>query len=164
MKVFTLSNNEAGPSGFTHKINITAADLTMATANTAQVINLLSVRAGMFVDRAAYALRTAFKHAADSAFNTTTLMVGSLTVDDNDKFLASNTAGTGMQLNENGTEVFYHINPVAASTAGLATAPFMFIANDTIIATFGSQSGKSLSNIDVGEVDIFLRVVDLAAL
>ena len=162
MKVLTLSNNESGPHGFTHKITLTHADLTLATADGDQTIELLAVGAGTFVDRAAYVLRTAFKDASDSAFNSTVLSVGDGT--DPDRYLHSNTAGTGLQINENGTEVLYHINPVAASTAGLATAPYMYTGDDTVDALVESMSAKALVNIDVGEIDIFLRVVNLVAL
>ena len=74
----------------------------------------------------------------------------------------ADTAGTGVELNENGTEIDVWINPVAASTAGLATAPFAYTAADTIDALFSAPtSGKSHLQLDTGEVHIFLRIVNL---
>lgn len=148
MEITTLSSEERVLSGFTQRFNLTHADLTESTANTAQTIAILSVLEGFFVYRAAMRLKTAFKDASDAAFNTNTLIVG----DDgnDDRYIAS------AELNENGSEV------LAKEQA--STCAYTYLADNTIDAIVGSMSAKSLSNIDTGEVDIFLGVVDLDAI
>lgn len=130
---------------FTHKFVLTHVDLTETTANTAQTIAILTVAAGQSVTDAAMILNTAFEDASDTALNSTTLIVG----DDGDdnRFIAST------ELNENGTEVDYQ-HGVAANMG------HMYTAANTVDAIFGSMSGKSLSNIDTGQVTILLKVVD----
>lgn len=147
MKAYELPN-ETKLNLFTHKIVLTHEDLTTATANTAQTIALLSVEAGDVVTHAASKLVTAFSDASDSAFNTTTLIVG----DDGstNRFLSST------ELNENGTEVYYK--------AGTNTAGFAYTAANTVDAVIGSMAAKSLSDIDAGEVHIFLHVAKLSDL
>lgn len=162
MQVQPLNAEQQRATGFSHKIRLTWEDMTETATNTAQTIALLAVAAGAIADRAAMVLVTPFKNSADAAFNTNTLLVGD--DGDTDRFLRSNTAGTGLELNENGTEVLYHINPVAASTSGLQSAPFMYTTANTIDAVIGSMAAKSLSDLDTGIVDIYLRVVDLLAL
>jgi crotonobetainyl-CoA:carnitine CoA-transferase CaiB-like acyl-CoA transferase len=55
MKLVSLSNNEAAPSGFTHKWIITHADLTAAaTTETLQLAD--NITAGYLVQEAVYAL------------------------------------------------------------------------------------------------------------
>ena len=159
MKVEPLFEQQAAGLGFTHRIRVTHEDLTETTVNTAQTIALLNVKAGTFVDRAAMVLVTPFEDASDANFNSNTILVGDGSV--TDRYLRSNTDDTGLQVNVNGTEVLYHVNPVAASTAGLDTAPFMYTADDTIDLVFGSMAAKALSNLDVGILDIYLRVVPL---
>ena len=65
------------------------------------------------------------------------------------RFLAS------QELNSNGTEVL--------SKAGTGTLQ-AYNAADTLLATFGSQTGKALSDIDAGEVHIFVEIIDLRKL
>ena len=131
--------------GATHVVKITHEDLTEATANTAQTIVLMNVESKVAVECVYVDLITPFKDASDSALNTTTLIVGD--DGDTDGLLAS------QELNENGTEVLMK--------AGTGTL-HVFAADDTVDATFGSMSAKSLVNIDVGEVDIYLKVINAA--
>ena len=159
IQTIPLNAEQRAATGFTHRARVTCDNLTETATATAQVIPLLAVKAGTFVDRIAMVLVTPLSDASDAAFNDVKLTVGDGT--DADRFFASNTAGTGIQLALAGTEVIYHINPVAASTAGLATAPFMYTADDTVDATFGSMTGKALNDIDVGIVDIYIRAVAL---
>jgi hypothetical protein len=159
ISVRPLFQGQMAALGFTHCVRITHENLTTTAANTAQTIPLLSVKAGTVVDRAAMVLVTPFEDLSDAAFNTNTLTVGDGV--DPDRFLHSNTAATGIEMNRNGTEVLYHINPVAASTAGLNTAPYMYTADDTVDAVIGSMALKALNDIDKGIVDIYLRVVPL---
>jgi hypothetical protein len=159
MQLIPLSLQEAALSGFTHRCIITHADLTETATATAQTIQMASVAVGTLVDRAAFHLVTPFANSADAAFNDIKLLIGD--GNDTDRYLRSNTAGTGVQINVNGTEVLDHINPVAASTAGLDSAPFMYTAADTVDAVFGSMTAKALNDLDTGEIHIFLRIVPL---
>lgn len=159
IQTIPLNSEQRAATGFTHRARVTCDNLTETATNTAQTLQLLSVKAGTFVDRVAMVLVTPFEDVSDNAFNDIKLTVGDGS--DVDRFFASNTAGTGIQINVNGTEVIYHVNPVAASTAGLATAPFMYTADDTVDAVFGSMTGKALNDIDKGIVDIYIRAVAL---
>jgi hypothetical protein len=145
MNVFLLSNQEKAGQGFTHRIELTHADLTETATNTAQNIPIFTVTAGMLVTKAAMVLKTAFTDASDAAFNTTPLIVG----DDgnDDRFIVST------ELNSNGTEVLY--------AAPASTTDYVYVADNTIDAIFGSMSAKALNDIDGGEVHIFLHIIDL---
>lgn len=143
MKVYQLSNEEK-LLGFTHRVELTHADLTETVANTAQTIALIALGINQLVTRCATRLVTAFKNSADAAFNTTTLIVG----DDGstNRYLAS------QELNENGTEVL--------CKGGTGTIYAYEVAN-TVDAVFGSMAAKSLVDLDTGEVHIYLHVCDL---
>ena len=148
MKVYELPAETKAATGYTHKVIITHSDLTEAAANTAQTIELLDVAAGDVVHTAAVKLVTAFSDASDTAFNSTTLIVG----DDG----STNRFVTSQELNVNGSEVLYK--------AATNTAPHAYTAANTVDAIFGSMAAKSLSDIDAGEVHIFLGVNKLTAL
>ena len=148
MKVYELPAETKAATGYTHKAIITHDDLTMATANTVQTIALLDVAAGDVVNTAAVKVVTAFSDASDTAYNTTTLIVG----DDG----TTNRFVTSQELNVNGTEVLYK--------AGTNTAPHAYTAANTVDAVFGSMAAKSLSDIDAGEVHVFLGVNKLLSL
>lgn len=145
MKVYPLNDNERAATGFTHRINLTHEDLTETTANTAQTIAIFTLAAGDVVKDAALAVTTAFKDASDTAFNTTTVIVGD--GDDDDQYIVST------EVNENGSEVLYR--------ACAADAQLAYTATDTVDIIFGSMAAKSLSDIDTGELDVFLSVVSL---
>ena len=147
MKVYPLNDNERAATGFTHRINITHEDLTETTANTAQTIAIFTVSAGDVVNDAALAVTTPFEDASDNAFNTTTVQVGD--GDDTDQYIAST------EVNVNGTEVKY--------MACAADAQLAYTATDTVDILVGSMAAKSLSNIDVGELDVFLSVIPLTS-
>lgn len=147
---YKLNSQEQAASGWTDKVVITHADLTEATANTAQTIQMISVPAGAVVANAAYRLVTAFQDNDDNAFNSTTLIVGD--GGDTDRFIVSK------ELNVDGTEVLYW-----ASSAATSSLPYSYAAADTIDAVFGSMAAKSLVNLDAGEVHIFLRIVPSAS-
>ncbi len=148
MKTYELPAETKAATGYTHKVIITHSDLTEAAANTAQTIELLDVAAGDVVHTAAVKLVTAFSDASDTAFNSTTLIVG----DDG----STNRFVTSQELNVNGSEVLYK--------AATNTAPHAYTAANTVDAIFGSMAAKSLSDIDAGEVHIFLGVNKLTAL
>jgi len=145
MKVTLLPYETRIATGFTHKVNVTHADLTQTTAATAQVIPLLSVAVGDMVEQVATFVNTYFTDASDTAFNTTAITIG----DDGSaaRFLAS------QELNTNGTEV--------KTKAGTGTL-YSYLAANTVDVTFNAMTAKALSDIDAGDIDIFLAVRTLA--
>lgn len=147
MVVNKLLNNERA-GGFTYHVKITAADLTETTANTAQTIELITVEQGSVVQQVAYNLTVPFQDASDANLNTTTIIVGD--AGSTSRFVASK------ELNVNGSEV------LAWTTANdVNTLPFVYLEADTIDAVFGSMAAKSLSDVDTGEIDILLSVVNI---
>lgn len=145
MKIYPLTTEERLQGGFTHRVVLNFEDLTETATATAQTILGPAVKAGQVLWRAAVRLGTPFTDASDAAFNTTTLIVG----DDG----STNRAIASMELNSNGTEVFYKANPT--------TLPYAFLADNTIDFIFGSMTAKALNDIDAGEVTVFLEISDL---
>lgn len=141
------TNEQAGNAGFTHVATISANNLTTTTNNTAQTFTLAALKAGDIVLKTAWALKSAFKDASDVAYNTDTLSVG-----DTATGVAAHIAA--IEVNENGTEVLFGFNNTAV----------LYLAADSLTATFNSQSGKNLNNIDVGEVTIFVQLLRLTNL
>lgn len=148
MQVFELPNETKAATGFTHKAIVTHVDLTQATADTDQTIALLSVAAGDVVNKAAYRLVTPFADASDAAFNDTKVQVGDGT--DTDEYVAAT------QVNVNGTEVLF--------AANVNTVPFAYTAADTVDLLVESTPAKSLSNLDAGEIHVYLAVTKLTSL
>ena len=148
MQVYELPNETKAATGFTHKAIVTHVDLTESTADTDQTIALLSVVAGDVVQKAAFQLVTAFKDASDAAFNYTQVQVGD--GNDTDEYIAAT------QVNENGTEVLF--------AANVNTVPFAYTAADTVDLLVESMTAKSLSNLDAGEIHIYLAVTKLTSL
>jgi hypothetical protein len=148
MQVYELPNETKAATGFTHKAIVTHVDLTETTADTDQTIALLSVVAGDVVQKAAFQLVTAFKDASDAAFNDTQVQVGD--GNDTDEYIAAT------QVNENGTEVLF--------AANVNTVPFAYTAADTVDILVESMTAKSLSNLDAGEIHIYLAVTKLTSL
>ena len=148
MQVYELPNETKAATGFTHKAIVTHVDLTETTADTDQTIALLSVVAGDVVEKAAFQLVTAFSDASDAAFNDTKVQVGDGS--DTDEYIAA------AQVNENGTEVLF--------AANVNTVPFAYTAADTVDLLVESMTAKSLSNLDAGEIHIYLAVTKLSSL
>ena len=148
MQVYELPNETKPPTGFTHKAIVTHVDLTESTADTDQTIALLSVVAGDVVEKAAFQLVTAFSDASDAAFNDTKVQVGDGS--DTDEYIAAK------QVNENGTEVLF--------AANVNTVPFAYTAADTVDLLVESMTAKSLSDLDAGEIHIYLAVTKLSSL
>jgi hypothetical protein len=148
MQVYELPNETKAATGFTHKAIVTHVDLTESTADTDQTIALLSVVAGDVVQKAAFQLVTAFSDASDAAFNDTQVQVGD--GNDTDEYIAAT------QVNENGTEVLF--------AANVNTVPFAYTAADTVDILVESMTAKSLSNLDAGEIHIYLAVTKLTSL
>jgi hypothetical protein len=148
MQVYELPNETKAATGFTHKAIVTHVDLTESTADTDQTIALLSVVAGDVVQKAAFQLVTAFSDASDAAFNDTQVQVGD--GNDTDEYIAAT------QVNENGTEVLF--------AANVNTVPYAYTAADTVDLLVESMTAKSLSNLDAGEIHIYLAVTKLTSL
>jgi hypothetical protein len=148
MKVYELPYETKAATGFSHKVVVTHSDITESTADTDQTIAILSVAAGDIVEKAAYKLVTAFSDASDSALNDTKVQVGD--GGDTDRYIAAT------QVNVNGTEVLYANN--ANTTA------YAYTAADTVDLLVESMTAKSLSELDAGEIHIYLAVTKLSSL
>ena len=148
MQVYELPANTKAATGFTHKAVVTHSDLTESTADTDQTIALLSVAAGDVVEKAAYKLVTAYSDASDAAFNDTKVQVGD--GGDTDRFIAAT------QVNVNGTEVLF--------AANANTTAYAYTAADTVDLLVESMTAKSLSELDAGEIHIYLAVTKLSSL
>ena len=148
MKVFELPAETKSATGFSHKAIVTVADITESAADTDQTIALLSVAAGDVVDKAAYKLVTAFSDASDAALNDTKVQVGDGA--DTDRFIAAT------QVNVNGTEVLY--------AANANTTSYAYTAADTVDLLVESMTAKSLSDLDAGEIHVYLAVTKLSDL
>lgn len=148
MQVYELPANTKAATGFTHKAVVTHSDLTETTADADQTIALLSVAAGDVVEKAAYKLVTAYSDASDAAFNDTKVQVGD--GGDTDRFIAAT------QVNENGTEVLF--------AANANTTAYAYTAADTVDLLVESMTAKSLSELDAGEIHIYLAVTKLSSL
>ena len=148
MKVYELPAETKAATGFTHKAIVTHVDITESTADTDQTIALLSVAAGDVVEKAAYKLVTAFSDASDAALNDTKVQVGDGA--DTDRFIAAT------QVNVNGTEVLY--------AANANTTSYAYTAADTVDLLVESVTAKSLSDLDAGEIHVYLAVTKLSDL
>jgi hypothetical protein len=143
-----LNIAEIALHGFTHAIKIVPADLaTQTTAATPLVIEMVPVKAGDVVIRAAYHLRTPFAASGDAAFNSTTITIG----DGNGA--ATYLAST--QINVNGTEI---LNKAGTGTEGA------YDAADTVDITFTSMAAKALASLNVGELWVFLHIANVKEL
>ena len=144
MTIYPLTLEEiAGAGGFTHQVVITHADLTEATANTAQTLTGPTLPAGTTIPQVARRLKTAFKDAADAAFNTTTMSIGTAAG-------GATAVGAAVETNENGTEVITSfvdtpVGPLAAETA--------------LTFVFSAMAGKNLAALTAGEIHILLQII-----
>ena len=150
MEVTRLPNETAAHSGFNYKVVITHADLTETTADTDQTIQVASAGVGAIVRNVATFLKTDFQDASDSALNDTAIIVGD--GNDTDRYILL------QQVNTNGTEVDAAISP------STGTLPYVYTTADSIDVVVASMGGKSLSNIDTGEVWVFLDLVETSEL
>lgn len=144
MRIIPL-NNQQRLQGYTHRVRITHADLTEATADTAQELTLYTARKGTTVQRAATYLRTGFRVAATAAHNNTGLAVGDGDLED--RFVAVH------QVNDRTTGA-------AVLAKGGTDGSYSYVAAGTIKARFHAMASHALSALDTGEVDILLGIVD----
>jgi hypothetical protein len=149
MKVFELPAETKAATGFTHKAIVTHEDLTESTADTDQTLSLLALEAGDVVTTAAIKLVTPFEDAGDAALDDTKVQLGDSS--DDDEYVAAT------QVNENDTAVGF----VAAAPASV---PFAYTAASAVELLVESMAAKSLSNIDTGELHVYLGVTKLSDL
>jgi hypothetical protein len=146
MNITPASKQLQAALGCTHEVRITHADLTETTADTDQTLTI-AVAAGDLFQCLGMALVTPFEDASDAAFNSTQITVGD--GNDADEFLLQT------QINENGTEVDY--------IAGTGDA-YAYTAADTVDILIESMAAKSLSDLDAGELVLYVKLVSLADL
>lgn len=139
MKFAPLTIEERAASGMTHRLDFDVSDIPAGIAtNTAYTFNtapLPVLKAGMVVKRIHFYLTTPLKNSADAAFNSTTINLG-------DGGSATRWM-SGVQLNENGTEVITTFPGAAENT--------IYTGNSQIAIVLGSMAAKSLSDLNTGK-------------
>lgn len=143
MQINPVSKQRQATLGATHQVRITHEDLTQTAANTAQTFTI-PVAARTLAAVVVTNLVVPFKDASDAAFNSNALIIGD--GGDTDRLL------TSQQLNENGTEILAQAGVLAGYAYNVA---------DTIDITIASMAEKSLSDIDTGELVVYLKLVPL---
>lgn len=148
MKILSLSNNEAAPSGFTHKWEITHADLTAgATTQTLQLADGLT--AGYLVQQAAYRVVTGF---TGGSLSTMVIDVGydlASGTDDPDAFIDNVSVFAAGGGDGNG-----------AVFATLRTGYYFAEGASVEVLFTGSHN---VDTATAGEVHVYLRLINLAA-
>ena len=141
MKLLPLASEARAQTGFTHKIEITHADLTAAA--TTETLALFpqtgTFPAGTACQRVGFSLKTPFDGGATS---TMTLQVGD--GGDVDRLLPA------VVVHEDGSEIDF----------GITNLDHVYLAADTIDALF-TATGANVSVLTAGAIDIFLAIVDL---
>lgn len=144
MKVSMLLNEERIDKRADLAVEITHADLTEATANTAQVLTPFSILADkQGVECVQVETKEAFEDAADAANNDTQLTIGDAG--------SANRLLTATQLNKNGTEIYLK--------AGTGTT-FVPTADTPVTFTFASMAAKNLAALTKGRLIAYFRIRD----
>ena len=152
MIIQKLGQDEERGYGFSHHIQITSSDMsTFTTASSTGTVALLSAPAGYYLDNVAFLLTTPFKNSADSAFNTTGVTVGDAGQ------VARLIAST--ETNANGSYV-----SGGAGNSTYIPCGIVFNSATQLNAIFTPTSGKKLSDLNAGQLDIFIRLKPLASL
>ncbi len=142
-----LSVQEAAYQEFTHMATISAGvEVTETGVAVAQTFKLGKQRLGEVIRRAALTLVTPFENTADAAFNTTTIVVKTIDSAGADKTVLF----TAQELNRNGTEI------TATQVQNTPTAPA--VLGDSVVAIVTGMAAKSLSNLNRGQVQIYLEI------
>jgi len=142
-----LEEERVGAFGASHVAIITHEDLTETTADTDQVINIYTVADDISASITHAKVVDTFADLSDDDLNDTQMSAGD--DDDADGFI------TAFQVNANGTAA------LVASRDGAYT-DFMvdYAAANHLEVLVESMAGKSLSNIDAGEIHFFIRFLD----
>lgn len=144
-----LSTQEKGSLDVTHRVVLTANDLSQPTANTAQSFNAALLPVGGIITGLWLRLIAGFQDArppsGDAAFNSTTVDIG-------DTGSATRFA-TAQQVNANSGSVI--AAPVYSATQG---GPYA--ASQYLTINVNSMAAKSLVNLSKGELHVFLKILD----
>lgn len=140
-----LSKEKQAALGATHSVRITHGDLTETAEDTAQTLALTVPDKTLFA-LVGFRLDEAFQDAGDAALDDTKVSVGD--GGSGTRYLAAK------QVNANGTTV----NAAAGKTFGHA-----YDGADTVDFLFGSMTGKSLSDIDRGDITFYVKAISLNA-
>ena len=141
MKKIVLSDNESALSGTNYQVVVTADDLTQASTNTAQSINLLPLAIGDVIRGVITYLRVPFQNRLDAAFNSDTVSIG------DGGSVTQYTAAA--EKNQNGSFVLEDL--AAASTWKVYTVA------DNLVLTMNSMVAKALVNLDIGEIHVIFN-------
>jgi hypothetical protein len=143
MKILPLSTAEKGRTGFTHKINITFADIAAAAlTNTIPVFpDTGTFGAGTLVIRTALKVKTLF---SGGTVATMTVSVGD--------------SGSGTRYH---SAVNIFTGATVKTIAG--TVPYGYSATDYVRALFTSTVGN-LNALTAGELDLYIHVQQLGDL
>ena len=137
--IIPLNNLEQVANGGANRVwELTHADLTQTTVNTAQAFTI-PVAAGDAFRVVAVKLITPLEDQSDAAFNSCAATIGdggSAT-----RFLAST------QLNLNGTEIDF--------APGALGESYLYNVADTVDISIGSMTAKALNDIDKGRWQVF---------
>jgi len=148
MRFIPLSSIERAALGFTHLAVFSANDLTEATANTDQSFNLAPIPLGAVVEQVELRLVVPFEDLDVAGYNDTQVDVGD--TGSATRFLSA------LQVNRNGTEI------TAPQFTNTAVGPYA--ASQYLTVNFNGMSGKSLVDLDKGELHVLYRLIDPAAL
>lgn len=148
MKRFPLLTEDVAALGANFEVIVDHTDLTEATANTAQTLELFEVDAlYQQVELVRMELLEPFQDTADAANNTLAIEVGD--GGDTDRLL------TATQINVNGTEVFIK--------GGTGTR-HVFSAADTVdLLAPAPGAGKTLAALNRGKLRLLFRIYDARA-
>lgn len=156
MTLTTLSNNERAGSEFSHKVTLDYTDFTTSAgaAATTVLIPILTVPIGHAVMGCATRVNTAFTHSDTSTTCAIVAGYGGATAN----FLASQVVGGDGGASASG----YAKYKVTANVTD--TIPYAFVAADAVDVIFTCASGTTslVDDTTAGNLDIFLKVVDLA--
>ncbi len=141
MKFTPLLSEEAAKQDYTHRLDFSYKDIPAGIANnTSTTWNVTTLPAATIFYGAKALLDVAFEDLSDSAFNDDTFSLG----DDG----SATRFFSGVQINRNGTEVYDSLN----------VTPYQYASAGTLILTLNSMTAKSLSNLDKGQMSIFLKI------
>jgi hypothetical protein len=144
------TNEQAGNSGFTHEAVFgpgTSNPLNDSVADEDIIFNLFKFAPGDVMVKAALIADPAFKNTADAAFNSTAFSFGD--EDLGTRFIS------GVELNENGTEVLYTYD-------NTAYGPYTAVKQATVLVE--SMAAKKLINLNVGRAILLIQVMRLTTL
>lgn len=144
MKPIPLFQNQGAPRGATHAFEVSHLDLSEATADTAQAVELITLGNGFLFEVVDSQVLEAFEDASDEDFDSTTVSVG----------IAGALAGqlAAQEVNENGT--------VVQAKAGTGTVLAPTAATAVVVNFIPLPDTKKLADLDKGRVRIYAKITD----